>query len=124
MYRKAIFFNDEDIADEILEERNPAEIKRLGRQVRNFNDIKWSKVSYQFMFNAVLAKFSGNENARTVLLNDRYNGKEFVEASKFDKIWGCGLSEDNPKILDKKNWSGKNQLGDILNKVREKILND
>lgn len=122
MYRKAVFFNDDYNADEILYETDPVKIKHLGRQVENFDDRKWSKVSEKFMYDAVYAKFSDNKYAREFILDKRFDGKEFVEASPYDRIWGVGLKEDNPAILDKRNWKGQNKLGKILTKVRNELL--
>lgn len=47
---------------------------------------------------------------------------ELVEASPFDKVWGVGLSADDPLIHDKRNWLGLNLLGKVLMQVRDKIL--
>ena len=38
MYQKAIYFNDNDIAEQILETQDVAQIKGLGRLVSNYND--------------------------------------------------------------------------------------
>jgi len=37
-------------------------------------------------------------------------------------VWGVGLSEDDNKILDPKNWVGENLLGKILVDVRESLI--
>ena len=42
MYRKAICFNDEEVATRILEIDDVGEIKRLGRLVANYNEHIWS----------------------------------------------------------------------------------
>ena len=50
MWEKAIFFNDHESASKILKEENPAKAKKLGREVKNFDDSKWSKVCYEIMY--------------------------------------------------------------------------
>ena len=41
MYKKAVCFSDKKIAEEILSINDVAEIKRLGRQISNYNDNIW-----------------------------------------------------------------------------------
>lgn len=38
MYRKAMLFEDEEVADKILKSSDPKQIKKLGRLVKNYND--------------------------------------------------------------------------------------
>lgn len=50
--------------------------------------------------------------------------KTLVEARKDSVIWGIGLDEEDPRSLKKQTWQGKNLLGKILTKVRERLRND
>ena len=45
-----------------------------------------------------------------------------VEAAPRDTIWGIGLGAKNPKARDRKQWRGKNKLGQILTEVREELM--
>ena len=38
-----------------------------------------------------------------------------------DRIWGIGLSINNPKSLDKNQWRGQNLLGKVLMRVRDTL---
>ena len=42
IYKKAITFNDFSIAAKILNTSNVADIKALGREVKNYNEIVWN----------------------------------------------------------------------------------
>lgn len=119
MYRKAIHFNDIETSEKILAARDPKEIKALGRQVKNFTEDEWSRVSKDYMFRACLSKFSQVEKARKAILS--YPGLQFVEASPYDRIWGIGLSESDALALDSSTWRGSNWLGQVLDSVRRLI---
>lgn len=119
MYFKATHFNDDAIAEEIMATAEPKDQKALGKLVRGFSNEEWEKVRYQYMLTAVLAKFSQNENLKQFLVAT--GNKVFVEASPYDKVWGVGLREDDPLILDESNWQGLNLLGQVLMDVRAQL---
>ena len=125
MFLKAKYFGDEDIAREILKNsNNPRFCKELGRLVRNYNDGRWSSVRYDVMLFVVMMKLRSSKTIRdhyTKLIDEGYG---FVEASPYDKIWGCGLSETDLRILDKSKWRGSNLLGTVYNNVHEILEND
>lgn len=125
MFLKAKYFGDEDIAMEILKNSdNPRFCKELGRLVRNYNDGRWSSVRYDVMLFVVLMKLRSSKEIRDHYKKLIDEGYEFVEASPYDRIWGCGLSENDPLILDKSKWRGSNLLGTVYNNVHEILDND
>ena len=122
MWLKAKAFNDNDIAEQILLSNTPKEAKRLGRKVKNFDEEIWVEKRENAMMLALRYKFSEqNPNLFNFIMDKRFDNKEFVEASPFDKIWGIGLSENDDMIHNKKNWKGLNLLGKCLNKIRKEI---
>ena len=123
MYRKALFFKCDDIAELIYNEMKPGKCKEHGRKIPNFNASKWSKVSESIMEDAVYCKFSQNRELYDELISPKYDGKKFVEASPFDDIWGIKLGEENPDADDETKWRGLNLLGKVIDKVRLKLLN-
>ena len=44
MYQKAIEFEDELIAEQILKTQNVSEIKKLGKKVENYNELVWNGI--------------------------------------------------------------------------------
>ena len=113
MYTKAILFNDVETASQILSETDQGTIKRLGRQVKNFDEHVWNKYKYSIVKTGVKAKFKQNKQILKNLLS--HEGKQFTEASKFDRVWGIGFSEEDAlQNVDK--W-GENLLGKILTEV-------
>jgi ribA/ribD-fused uncharacterized protein len=103
----------------ILKETTPSKVKELGRQVSGFNETEWDKHKYNCMMFAVTHKFQQNKNIKTQLLQT--GNKYLIEASPYDKIWGIGLSVNNPDVLDKSKWKGLNLLGDVLMDVRNNL---
>lgn len=122
MYVKAKTFGDEEIAERILSEgKNPKTAKALGRKVKNYDDTVWSEKRYQVMVDANMHKFSQDKKLKELLLSSEFDGKNFVESSPLDRVWGVGLAENDPLIDDENNWLGTNLLGKALDEVREKL---
>lgn len=119
MYIKAMTFNDLDIANKIMSTSDVKVIKSLGRSVFNYNDTIWSDIRTRVVYDALLAKFSQNDDLRKLLLDT--GDSILVECAVKDTIWGIGLSMNNPNRYDKSKWKGKNLLGKALMKVRGKL---
>ena len=119
MYRKALCFKDEEIASQILKTNDVAEIKRLGRAVRNYDDHVWNGVRQLVVYEGLTAKFSQNEDLKRQL---KATGDAILaECAVKDRIWGIGLSMTDPNRLDRSKWQGQNLLGYALMIVRDKI---
>lgn len=118
MWFKADFFGDNVIAKKILNTNEPEEARKLGRIVKNYDDRAWENVRVELMFQAVLSKFKQNEDLKEQLCDHKYDGKQFVEAAYYDRIWGIGYNENDTLITPEYKW-GRNELGKILNEVRE-----
>ena len=119
MYEKAMTFGDKETAQEILDNgKNPKQAKALGRKVKGYSDEVWDKVRYKVMVRANLHKYAQNEDLEKLLLNEEFDGKNFVEASPYDCIWGIGCDEATA-LDDESNWNGQNLLGKALDEVRD-----
>ena len=118
MYEKAKAFGDEETAMRILfEGKNPKQAKTLGRKVKGYSDEVWDKMRYKVMLRANLLKYLQNKDLEKLLLNEEFDGKNFVEASPIDRIWGIGCDEGTA-LDDESNWNGQNLLGKVLDEVR------
>ena len=119
MYKKAICFKDENIANQILAEKNVAKIKQLGRLVSDYDEHIWNGVRQIIIYEGLFAKFSQNESLRSKLLDTKYS--TLVECAVKDRIWGIGLSMTDPKRLIQTEWQGQNLLGYALMMVRDRL---
>ncbi len=119
MHQKALLFGDNLTAKKILEATDPKEQKRLGRQVKGYDEKIWRENRERIVYDGNYAKFTQNKQSYNKLMNT--GNKLLVEASPVDRIWGIGLAEDNPLAKDENTWQGLNLLGKILTKLREDL---
>ena len=119
MAEKARLFADSDALEKILSAKHPGAAKQFGRAVRGFNEQVWREHRFDIVVRANLGKFGQNARLQEYLLT---TGKRvLVEASPRDKIWGIGLTEDNPAASNPLQWKGENLLGFALMEVREQL---
>ena len=119
MYKKALLFHDYKQAGKIMETSNPRSQKQLGKEVMGFEKARWERYCKGYVYDASYAKFTQNPKMLQELLDTE--GTSLVEASPEDKIWGIGLTADNPKAMSRDTWNGTNWLGEVLNAVRKEI---
>jgi ribA/ribD-fused uncharacterized protein len=116
MFQKAMYFNDIKTATKIMGTHDPRTQQELGRAVTGFDRLKWDAVCQQIVCNGNMHKFSQSEELKAKLI--KTGTRTLVEASPIDTIWGVGLGENDPLILDEDNWKGTNFLGECLMKTR------
>ena len=118
MYNKAQTFHSPSIASQILTATSSAAQKKLGREIKDFNDAIWDAVKFGIVERGNYLKFSQNEKLKKVLLGT--GERLLVEAAANDKIWGIGYTAAAAKKVSREDW-GQNLLGKVLMNVREKI---
>lgn len=116
---KARLFNDFETLEEILQANTPNQVKSLGRKVKNFDPKLWDEYKYEIVKKGNLLKFSQNKKFKDFLLST--NDKILVEASPYDKIWGIGMLETDPRAENPLLWDGENLLGFALMEVRDEL---
>ena len=120
MYYKCLTFDltNRELLEKIYYEESPYKVKKLGRQVKNYDEKIWSVKRYSIMINALRLKFTQNETIKANLLSTK--PKTLYEASPFDKLWGIGYSAKNAIIKDKIKY-GQNLLGKALMQIRDEL---
>jgi len=122
MFVKAVVFGDMETAYKILSAKDPKKAKKLGREVKNYDDEVWSKMRYKIMVDANKAKYGQNKALADLLTSEGLKDKGFVESSPKDLCWGTGFAETHPDADDETKWKGENLLGKALDETREWIL--
>lgn len=121
MYEKALLFGDTVVAQKILEceQSQQNKMKKLGRDVKGFDELIWKMNRMQIYKKHCEAKFTQNQYLKQLLLST--NGKTLVEASPYDKIWGIGMNKNEALVTPPEKWKGLNLLGKILTEIRLKL---
>lgn len=117
MVQKALLFKDPEIARQMLETEDMAQVKALGRKVKNFDEAEWVQARERIVVEGNLHKFGQNPGLRDKLLAT--GDKKIVEASPRDRIWGIGFGEKNA-LKNRERW-GLNLLGIALESTRGKL---
>ncbi|MFF0391296.1 NADAR family protein [Kitasatospora sp. NPDC004615] len=119
MAGKARLFGDEEIVPRILRARTPAEAKKLGRLVKDFDQDTWVAHRFELVVAGNVAKFGQDKRLRDYLL--RTGKRVLVEASPLDRVWGIGLAADNELANSPTRWRGLNLLGFALMEARAQL---
>jgi ribA/ribD-fused uncharacterized protein len=119
MAKKAKLFNDDEVLAKIIKANSPAEAKKLGREVKNYDDKLWLANRYEIVKEGNYHKFNQNAALKTFLINT--NDRVLVEASPVDPIWGIGMASDHKDVLNPEKWKGLNLLGFALMEVRDEL---
>lgn len=119
MAKKAALFNDNSILEKIIASNSPAEAKKLGREVKNYDDKLWLANRFEIVKQGNYHKFSQNTDLKKFLINTK--DRVLVEASPVDPIWGIGMASDDKDVLNPGKWKGLNLLGFALMEVRDEL---
>lgn len=135
MLLKAELFGDKVTAQRILDAKYPWDTKdkktgkiieyghkSLGQQVQGFDEQVWIENREPIMDEVTYAKFSQIQDLREGIIAS--DPLMIVEASPFDRIWGIGLEETDPRAWDIATWPQGvlNLLGKSLMRSRARII--
>lgn len=122
MAKKAELFDDVEVLQRILVAKSPAEAKKLGREVRGYNEAIWREKRFEVVKQGNLLKFGQNEELKTYLINT--GSRVLVEASPEDPVWGIGMPSDHRDASSPEKWKGQNLLGFALMEVRDELISE
>lgn len=116
MAGKARLFGDAEAAERAVAAKSPAEAKKVGRLVRDFEGAVWERERYGLVVAGSVHKFGQDPELGGFLRGT--GDRVLVEASPMDRIWGIGLAADDPRAEDPASWRGLNLLGFALMEAR------
>jgi ribA/ribD-fused uncharacterized protein len=119
MAAKARLFDDTQTCDRILAARTPGEAKKLGREIRGFDEAAWVEARLDIVTQGNIEKFAQNAALGAFLLGTGH--QVLVEASPVDPVWGIGLAATDPAAQDPRAWRGLNLLGFALMAARDAL---
>lgn len=116
MASKARLFADPEALTAILAATQPLACKRLGRQVRSFDEALWREHRFEIVTAGSVAKFGQDTVLRAYLLA---TGDDIlVEASPTDCVWGTRVHRQHADAQNPLRWRGQNLLGFALMRAR------
>lgn len=116
----AKFFQDQEHLEKIMAASSPDDIQYTVEEVpgnRDENELRWKEQYQRLMYEVNLKKFTQYPELRLRLLQ---TGQMRLGAYKpKDNLIGIGLSSDDARATNPAMWSGQNQLGVVLMRIRD-----
>lgn len=107
-YYQSEKFDNLEIKKKIIDASSPKEASNIGRDRNNIRIHNFKKIKNQVMYEGILEKFRQNREIAYKLIETK--DATIAEATVDEYYWGIGADK-----------TGKNNIGKILVKVREKI---
>ena len=117
-HQKALIFDDQATADQIMDTHDPSAAKRLSFKIKGFKEQVWKGKRYDIMLELTKRKFIQNPNLATALLA---TGTKRIAESGKHRFFAVGLPITHKDILNEGVWTGESKLGGILMVVRDKL---
>ncbi|MFJ8957481.1 NADAR family protein [Streptomyces sp. NPDC102381] len=119
MAQKARLFGDAEAERRAITAGHPAEAKKAGRLVRDFDGEVWERERFGVVVEGSVHKFAADPGLRAFLVGT--GERVLVEASPMDRVWGIGMAADEAGAADPEAWRGLNLLGFALMAARERL---
>lgn len=116
-YYKAVICGQDNTGHDIKRMLNPGEIKNLGETIPTCDE--WEVKKVKVMKSVLTHKFEQNRDLRDKLVN---TGTRPLMECTTDLFWGTGWVIDSPKWDEPYEYPGQNNLGKILESIRENYL--
>ena len=119
LFNKALLFNYDDIASEILEKNQINDLKKLDKKIIRVNKFTWDIWENIVLNKGIRLFYSQNDKLRENLIGTY--PKKLIYVSKDEHL---GVNINGVDFGNKKKWKGENILGNLLIKNREFFINE
>ena len=119
-HMKAVFFQDEEASQQILECKTALECKQMARNITGYDREKWLKSAKDMCEGGIYEKFHQNDSLANLLIS---TGEQTLVEASWDTDWGIGITLQDNRCLYKQTWYSQGLLGEILEEVRSGLLN-
>ncbi|MCW6598743.1 NADAR family protein [Yersinia ruckeri] len=116
LFASRITTRNYEIMTQILKAKDSGEVKALGRKVEGYQDSIWHAHRKDIVKKGCYLKLGFCDEALYFLLSLDPKNDRLCEASKYDRDWGVGFEQSDPRINDLSLW-GLNLLGDIWQEI-------
>ena len=113
---KARYFGREDIANETGSVLGACEAKRMAKILPKGGG--WEARRVDVMRQIINMKAASVPEYRAALLTAK---ETIVEAVHGDLYWSCGLSKEDVRWAETRDWPGENTMGKLHMELREKL---
>ena len=119
MVTKARLFGDQQVVAEVMKETSPVKQKQAGKKIKDFDKHLWEGAAEEKLMPGLLGKFEQNHDCKALLLSTGNN--TIIEANVHDTFFGAGVSLRSPNLWTTSSHPGKNIVGKMLHRVRQKL---
>lgn len=117
-FSKATLFKDHNLAQKILEEKDPYQQMKLGKETKDFKKRIWHANAPRFLNRVNREKYAQHQHACQMLLD---TGSRILGEGTKDPIFGIGLNLKDKTVTDASTWTGQNLMGHTLMDIRNSL---
>lgn len=114
--KKARFHGKLQLANKIMCERNPYDIKKMSKDIPTSKE--WVDKEHEVMLNILRNKYQQNPGLATTLVN---TGQRKLHEATGDRKWAIGAELASKSLLNS-DWNGQDMMGKLLESVRSELL--
>jgi ribA/ribD-fused uncharacterized protein len=117
--QKALLFNDKEKAELIMQATDPKDMKNLGKRINGYIDHIWKEHAKEITMACNREKVYAYPEMQNYLMET--GSKQIGEATP-DPFFGIGIHIGDPAVVNPREWSGKNLMGQVLTELRSEIV--